>query len=104
MFMVYKAPDVKLIKIKYDSSVMEIFCREIPRQTTFFSPDSYFTSFTLLCFVSQILTQIALISTLHIWLYVPVDFEQDIFLSLFYFFPNCFSNENHLRYLVIYVT
>ena len=32
IFMVYKAPDVKLTKIKYNNSVMEI-CHEIPWQS-----------------------------------------------------------------------
>ena len=43
-------------------------------------------------------------SILHIRLYVPIDCVHDMFHWYFSFFPNVFSNENHLRYHVIYVT
>ena len=46
----------------------------------------------------------ALSSILNIRLYVPIDFVHYIFfLHYFFFLPHLFSNENHLRYNMIYV-
>ena len=78
--MVYIAPDVQLTKIKCNTYVMEI-CHEIPWQI--FNPDSYiYPLFTLLYFVSQVVTQVhwAVFYTYH----GPVDFMHDI--SLFHYF------------------
>ena len=90
IFMVYKAPDVQLTKIKYDSSATEI-CHEIHANP--FNPDLYlfFVIYvTVLC--EPCFNADAVRSTLHVRLYVPVDFIHDIFtfIILFLFFPNCF--------------
>ena len=101
IFMVYKAPDVQLAKIKCDSSAKEI-CHEI--HAIPFNPDSYlfFVIYvTVLC--EPWFNADAVRSTLHVRLYVPVDFIHAIFtFIIFLFSPNFLKQKSltlscHLR-------
>ena len=82
IFMVYKAPEVQLTKIKYDSSAKEI-CHEI--HANHFNPDLYlfFVIYvTVLC--EPCFNADAVRSTLHVRLYAPVDFIHDIFTCIIF--------------------
>ena len=70
-----------------------------------FNPNSYFFVIyvTILCEPSY--SPDALSSILHARFHIPVDFINDVlFFRYISFFQNLLSDENHLRYHVIYVT
>ena len=93
--MVYKPPDMILTK----SDMIVLLWKFVMKShdNLLIQIRNFFSSFTLLYFLSQIVTQI--------WLYVAVDFTHHIFLfHYFSFLLNLFSNENHLCHRVIYVT
>ena len=100
--MVYKAPGVKSTTVKYKRVLWRIFV--MINHDNFLSQTwNSVSSFPLLGFVSS--DPDAPIGSLDIRLYVPVHFMYTIFFSVISScFPNLFSTENHLGYLVIYVT
>ena len=81
--------DVQLTKIENKSSAKEI-CHEI--HDKLFDPDSYlFSSFTLLYFVSKVLTQMMrAVSYTHGCMYKLMLYILSLFLLLFFVYPEFF--------------